>query len=198
MTDHSITEVYRLKLGNGACRSAEALAAMLVRDVEGIDTVSLSREGTLMALSNGGRDVHEDIVRAVVTAGYAPDVVSVGPFERLADQVRLSLSDVVALEMPESAPEPYRVPIETVVNQRVRIEVTDGYDPAHIVVAARVPLEITFTEGHGCLAEVVFESLGIKADLTDGGAVVNIPALEPGVYPFSCGMHMVHGSVTAE
>ena len=63
---------------------------------------------------------------------------------------------------------------------------------------AGIPLDITFSEGHGCLAKVVFESLGIEADLTDGGAVVAIPALEPGVYAFSCGMHMVHGSVTAE
>jgi hypothetical protein len=180
------------------CRSAEALAAMLVRDVEGVDTVSLNTEGTLLALTRGDRDIHEDIVRAVVTAGYAPDVVSSAPFERLAEQVRLSVSDVIALEMPEAPAEPYRVPLETVVKQRVRIEVTDGYDPAHIVVAAGVPVEIAFTEGHGCLAEVVFEGLGIRADLTNGGAVVSVPALEPGVYPFSCGMNMVHGSITAE
>jgi len=44
----------------------------------------------------------------------------------------------------------------------------------------------------------VFEGLGIRADLTNAGAVVKLPALVPGVYPFSCGMHMVHGSVTAE
>jgi plastocyanin len=198
MTEHSITEVYRVRLSDGTCRSAEALAAMLVRDIEGVNTVSLNRDGLMLALSTGERDVHEDIVRAVVTAGFAPDVVTSAPFERLAEQVRLSVEDVISLEMPEAAPEPYRVPVETTVSQRVRIEVTDGYDPAHLVVAAGVPVEITFTEGHGCLAEVVFESLDIRADLTNGGAVVRIPALKPGVYPFSCGMHMVHGSITAE
>lgn len=198
MSNHTITEVYRVELGDGTCRSAEALAAMLVRDIEGVQTVSLNRDGTLLALTSGDRDVHEDIVRAVVTAGFSPEKVSAAPYERLAEQVRLSLADVVGLDMPELPKARFRVPMETVVTQRVRIEVTDGYDPADIVVAARVPLEIAFSEGHGCLASVVFEGLGIEADLTNGGAVVQIPALEPGVYPFSCGMHMVHGSITAE
>lgn len=198
MTEHGITEVYRVQMGTAACRSAEALAALLVREIDGIETVSIDRKGTLLALAGADRDVHQDIVQAVVTAGFAPETVSSAPFERLAEQARLSIADVVALEMSEAPAEPYRVPVETTVTQRVRIEVTDGYDPSHIVVAAGVPLEITFTEGHGCLASVVFESLGIEADLTSGGAVVHIPALEPGVYPFSCGMHMVHGSITAE
>jgi len=198
MTPNAIKDVYHVRLGTGTCRSAEALAAMLVRDVDGVETVALSKEGGLMALASGDRDLYEDIVRAAVTAGFAPESVVSSPFERLADRMPLSLSEAVALEMPEPVKVPVRVPIETHLTQRVRIEVTDGYDPADIVVAAGVPLEITFTEGNGCLAKVVFEGLGIEADLTDGGAVVQIPALDPGTYPFSCGMHMVHGSITAE
>jgi hypothetical protein len=198
MTDQAIKDVYHVRLGAGTCRSGEALAAMLVRDVEGVETVAINKEGGLIALSSGDRDVHEDIVRAVVTAGFAPDSVVASSFERLAERVPLSLADAVALEAPDPVKSPVRVPIETHLSQRVRIEVTDGYDPADIVVSAGIPLEITFTEGSGCLAKVVFEGLGIEADLTSGGAVVQIPALEPGVYPFSCGMHMVHGSITAE
>jgi hypothetical protein len=197
MTESTLKDVYRVDLGTGACRSGEALAAMLVRDIDGVDTVAIDSRGTLLALTTGDRDVHEDVVRAVVTAGFSPASVTTSPFERLAERLPLTLAEAVALEIPEPPHKPVRVPIETHLTQRVRIEVTDGYDPAHIVVAAGIPLEITFTEGSGCLAKVVFEDLGIEADLTTGGAVVHIPALEPGVYPFSCGMHMVHGSVTA-
>ncbi len=198
MTDTAIKDVYHVSLGEGACRSGEALAVMLVRDVGGVETVSIDREGTLLALASAGRDLHEDIVRAVVTAGFAPTGVMASPFERLAERMPLSLAEATALEIPEPPKTPVRVPIETQLTQRIRIEVTDGYDPADIVVASGIPLEITFTEGSGCLAKVVFESLGIEADLTDGGAVVSLPALATGVYAFSCGMHMVHGSITAE
>ena len=198
MTDTAIKDVYHVTLGEGACRSGEALAVMLVRDVGGVDTVSINREGALLALASVERDLQDEIVRAVVTAGFAPSSVTSSPFERLAERMPLSLSEAAALDIPEPPKVPVRVPVEVVMSQRVRIEVTDGYDPADIVVSAGIPLEITFSEGHGCLASVVFESLGIEADLTDGGAVVTLPALEPGVYAFSCGMHMVHGSVTAE
>lgn len=198
MSIDALRQVYHVRLGEGSCRSGEALAAMLVRDVDGIDTVAINKDRTLIALATGERDAHDDVVRAVVTAGFRPEAVVVTPYERLSERSPLSFEEAVVLETPEPPRQPVRVPVETRLTQRVRIEVTDGYDPADIVVTAHVPLEITFTEGHGCLATVVFESLGIEADLTDGGAVVNIPALEPGTYSFSCGMHMVHGSITAE
>lgn len=199
MTTSLIKDVYRVRLGEGACRSGEALVTMLVRDIDGVEIVAVNTEGTLIALAGGDRDLYQEIVRATVAAGFAPESVVATPFERLTERVPLTLAEAVALAPePEPVAEPVRVPVETVQVQRVRIEVTDGYDPPHIVVTAGVPVEITFSEGHGCLAEVVFDGLGIHADLTDGGAVVTLPALEPGVYPYSCGMHMVHGSVTAE
>ncbi|MDP2232318.1 MAG: cupredoxin domain-containing protein [Actinomycetota bacterium] len=45
---------------------------------------------------------------------------------------------------------------------------------------------------------MVFESLGLEADLDQGGAVVHIPALDAGTYPFRCGMDMVHGTLIVE
>jgi len=198
MANGVIKDVYRVALGEGTCRSGETLATMLVRDITGVEIVAINNEGTLIALAAADADLYEDIVRAVVTAGFAPESVVATPFERLTERIPLTLEETVALEAPEPPREPVRVPVETTQVQRVRIEVTDGYDPADIVVSAGISLEITFTEGSGCLATVVFEGLGIEADLTQGGAVVMIPALEPGVYPFSCGMHMVHGSITAE
>jgi hypothetical protein len=198
MANGVIKDVYRVALGESACRSGETLATMLVRDIEGVELVAVNNEGTLIALASADTDLYEDIVRAVVTSGFGPESVVATPFERLTERIPLTLAETVALQAPEPAREPVRVPIETTQTQRVRIEVTDGYDPSDIVVAAGIPLEITFTEGSGCLAKVVFEGLDIEADLTQGGAVVMIPALEPGVHPFSCGMHMVHGSITAE
>lgn len=198
MSTAAIKDVYRVTLGEGACRSAEALAALLVRDVAGVEVVSIDRAGTLLALASAQHDLRTAIVRATVTAGFAPEAVVATPFEHSTQNMPLTVAEGVALEMPEPPRRPTRVPVETLQVQRVRIEVTDGYDPSDIIVRSGIPVEITFTEGSGCLASVVFPDLGIRADLTQGGAVVSLPALEPGVYPFSCGMHMVHGSVTAE
>ncbi len=198
MTATQMKEVYRVALGQGACRSAETLAAMLVRDVDGVEVVSVDRVGTLLALTSAGHGVGDDIVAAVVMAGFAPDAVLATPFERVVSRMPLTEEETVALCSPVVEPEPVRAAVETVQVQRVSVAVTDGYDPANIVVAAGIPVEITFSEGHGCLAKVMFEGLGIQADLEHGGAVVALPALTPGIYPFTCGMRMVHGTVTAE
>lgn len=81
--------------------------------------------------------------------------------------------------------------------QRIDVDTADGaWDPGEIVLQAGVPAEITFAEGQGCLAQVVFPDLDIGADLTDGGATVRIPALDAGEYTFSCGMRMVFGKLT--
>jgi hypothetical protein len=83
--------------------------------------------------------------------------------------------------------------------QRISIDVSAGYfDPSIIVVQAGVPVEITFSEGTGCMAEVMFKDFAVFEDLTEGDAVVSLPALEPGEYEFSCGMEMVFGTVVAQ
>lgn len=82
--------------------------------------------------------------------------------------------------------------------QRIQVAVSDNYYPNRIDVIPGVPVEIEFGEGHGCLARVLFEQFDIDQDLTHGGAVVRLPGLAPGVYEFSCGMHMVFGTVMAE
>jgi hypothetical protein len=78
--------------------------------------------------------------------------------------------------------------------QRITVDASTGsWAPNEIVLKAGVPAEITFTQGTGCLAQVVFSDLGLSADLTNGGAVVRIPALGAGEHRFSCGMSMVFG-----
>jgi len=62
------------------------------------------------------------------------------------------------------------------------VHVNGGYDPDTIILSAQVPTEISFSEGHECLGRVVFDALGIEADLEHGGALVSLPALEPGTY----------------
>lgn len=197
MTPTDYTDVYSVDLEGSTCRSGEALVTMHVLDIDGVQTVSIDRERRLVALSSADRDLHDDIVRAVVTAGFAPTSVIATPFERVAGDDRLSAEEKAVLGMtPEPHAPPTRAAIQTV--QRLTVHVTDGYEPDRIIVAAGIPVELTFTEGHGCLGRVVFDGLGVEADLEQGGAVVSLPALEPGEYPFSCGMHMVHGALVAE
>jgi len=82
--------------------------------------------------------------------------------------------------------------------QRIDVDVSEGYyNPTIIDVAAGVPVEITFGQGSGCLAEVRFPDFDISEDLTQGGTVVKLPALDPGEYGFNCGMEMVFGTVVA-
>lgn len=190
------TEIYRVDLSGMNCRSTEKLIAMLVQKIEGIRAVSVDADGKLIAVASSYRDLYPEIVAAVVSAGLLPEAVSVGPVFRRPDSQPLTLQQAVDLGVVEPPRKPVRAEVATV--QRVSVTVTDGYDPDTIIVAAGVPVCIAFSEGHGCLGEVVFEGLGIQADLTHGGAIVDLPALEPGTYPFSCGMRMVHGRVIAE
>jgi len=83
--------------------------------------------------------------------------------------------------------------------QRIDVDVSAGfYDPTIIQLAAGVPAVITFSQGSGCLAEVQFPDFGIQKDLTHGGAVIELPALESGEYGFNCGMEMVFGTLLVQ
>jgi hypothetical protein len=83
--------------------------------------------------------------------------------------------------------------------QRISIDLTKGYfDPSIIHAKAGVPLEISFGQGSGCLARVLFPDFSVNQDLTNGGAKVRLPAMKAGEYGFSCGMHMVYGTVVAQ
>jgi Cu+-exporting ATPase len=80
--------------------------------------------------------------------------------------------------------------------QWIDVNVSDNYfDPNIIVAKAGVPITINFGEGQGCMAEVMFEDFPVNEDLTTGGAVVELPALDPGEYGFTCGMQMVAGTL---
>lgn len=82
--------------------------------------------------------------------------------------------------------------------QRVSVDATRGFDPNIIRAQAEIPIEITFSEGFGCMAEVMSRDLGFFEDLTTGSKTIALPALEPGEYGFSCGMEMVFGTIVVE
>jgi len=83
--------------------------------------------------------------------------------------------------------------------QRISVDLSKGYyDPTVIEAKAGVPLEITFGQGQGCLASVLVPAFDVSQDLTNGGAVVKLPAMQPGEYEFSCGMRMVFGKIVVK
>jgi len=73
-----------------------------------------------------------------------------------------------------------------------------GFAPAQISAKAGVPIEIDFSQGEGCLDEVVFDQFGIRQSLAAGPTTVKLPALEPGTYAFNCGMGHQEGSIVVQ
>jgi hypothetical protein len=82
--------------------------------------------------------------------------------------------------------------------QRIAVDASNGYDPNVIVLQAGMPAEITFSEGFGCMAEVMSRDLGFFEDLQSGPKTIAIAPLEPGTYGFSCGMEMVFGQIVVQ
>ena len=83
--------------------------------------------------------------------------------------------------------------------QTMDISIADNtFDPNTIYATAGVPIEFTIGEGSGCMAEFMFPEFDVFEDLTQGGAVVQLPAMQPGEYSFSCGMEMVFGTLVVE
>lgn len=81
--------------------------------------------------------------------------------------------------------------------QPIDILVKDGvYQPAALEVPAGSSLTLRFTrhDATPCAEKVVFGELGIGADLPLGKPqTVNLPALKPGSYEFTCQMGMYRG-----
>lgn len=84
----------------------------------------------------------------------------------------------------------------------VEIEVKDGtYQPAVVEVPAGKPISLNFTrqDASPCAEKVVFADLDISADLPlDRAHNIQIPALDPGTYEFTCQMGMYRGRLIAK
>lgn len=186
--------VYRIALDKGACRSAKAMLLVHVDALEGVRAATVTADGTLVVVADHHADLYDELVAAVVRSGLDPLDTRVTVLERAVDPAGLSVDAAVALGLIE----PPREPVRATTVQRVAVHVNGGYDPDTIILAAQIPAEIAFSEGHECLGRVVFDSLGIEAELEQGGALVALPALDPGTYAFRCGRDMVHGKLIVE
>jgi plastocyanin domain-containing protein len=85
--------------------------------------------------------------------------------------------------------------------QEVRVVVKGGYTPDTIIVRAGSPVRLRFyrDETADCSARVVFDALGLTADLPAFTTTsVEFTPPQPGEYPFRCGMHMLHGLLVVE
>ncbi|HEY5506538.1 MAG TPA: cupredoxin domain-containing protein [Coriobacteriia bacterium] len=70
---------------------------------------------------------------------------------------------------------------------------TGAYKPAELDAKAGTPVQITFGQGQGCVQTLVFPSFNIKADMAQGPKTFDLGVLQPGDYPWACGMNMQHG-----
>jgi len=79
----------------------------------------------------------------------------------------------------------------------IRVAAT-GYEPETITLQAGEPTALHFQteEGAGCLRQVVSPELGLNLILEVGDNVVNLPALKPGTYRYTCGMNMYSGAIS--
>lgn len=82
--------------------------------------------------------------------------------------------------------------------QEANVVVNGGYSPSTIVLKRGVPGQVNFDmkDSTACLSHVVFDKLGVNADLTKQPVTtVKIPTDKKAEYDFACGMNMFHGKV---
>ena len=84
--------------------------------------------------------------------------------------------------------------------QQVTVVVDDGFKPDKLTVKAGHPVLLTFdTKNRGCAKTVVFKSLGITKELTDGvKTTLTFTPTQGGTVDFACGMDMYKGAIAVE
>ena len=92
--------------------------------------------------------------------------------------------------------------VHAAINQVIEIRVEGGsYQPAAIEIPSGEPLTLRFVriDTTPCAEKVVFDDLGISADLPIGKPFdITLPALKPGLYKFTCQMGMYRGKIVAK
>lgn len=78
--------------------------------------------------------------------------------------------------------------------QTIQVNAQGHFTP-EAVAQAGVPITLEFGRGADCTAAIKFPQYGIFEDLTDGGGVVQLPALAPGRYPLLCQADMTMGEL---
>lgn len=83
--------------------------------------------------------------------------------------------------------------------QEVEIEVKGGYTPDHVVVRHGVPVRLNFRreESGECTERVVIPGMRVSKLLPAFEVTpVEFTPEQPGDYEFTCGMGMIHGTLT--
>ncbi len=82
--------------------------------------------------------------------------------------------------------------------QKVQIIVEGGYKPEVVRLKAGVPAELTFLRksASSCFDEVLLPDFGKQATLpVNEPYAITIKPDKPGVFTYSCGMHMFFGKI---
>lgn len=82
--------------------------------------------------------------------------------------------------------------------REIEVVVERGYHPGRVAIAPGESVRLKFVrrEAGGCSRELVVPALGIRRELPQGTEVaIDLPALAPGEYAFTCGMNMLRGSL---
>ncbi len=84
--------------------------------------------------------------------------------------------------------------------QIANVSIKDGtYTPNHFVAKAGTPLSVVFTvdgkPAKGCLSKPTFKSLNKSLEVTSGVKNIDLGALAPGTYTFTCAMGMNPGQI---
>ncbi|MBI4455702.1 MAG: cupredoxin domain-containing protein [Acidobacteria bacterium] len=85
--------------------------------------------------------------------------------------------------------------------QEITIQVKGGYNPDRIVVKKGVPVRLNFfrEETDGCSERVLFEDFGINRELPAfQTTTITLAPEKAGEYTFTCGMHMLRGTLVVE
>ena len=85
--------------------------------------------------------------------------------------------------------------------QEVTIAVRGGYEPRTVRVKAGAPVRLIFDrqETSGCSEEVVLPDFGVRRFLPARQRTsIDLTALRPGSYEFTCGMGMLRGRLVVE
>ena len=80
--------------------------------------------------------------------------------------------------------------------QQLNVDVSSGnYVPNELTATSGTPVQIVFSQGQGCATRIVFPTLNLRADVSQGPQTVDLGVLAPGDYPWACSMNMYHGTL---
>ncbi|HEY3333594.1 MAG TPA: sulfite exporter TauE/SafE family protein [Candidatus Limnocylindrales bacterium] len=119
------------------------------------------------------------------------------PISRPFDAGSASSSATAASASPSTSPAATTAPIATTQDLRTWQD-EGGYGPLDARITAGIPTTWTVESRSqaSCAAYLVVPSLGIERVLEAGDNVIDLPALEPGVLAYTCGMGMYSGWIT--